>query len=135
VDARPPPGDEVQLLALLSDHPSLLATADANGLFSLLTDGRLRDMYSAALRGGALLELAPNYLPPASTKILLEGRYATAADPQRQLLEMITGLRAAQHQRRSDELLAQLQEAKRRGDQHQARLLWEQVAELKKTGR
>jgi DNA primase len=135
VSTTPPPDHEIDVLALLVDHPSLLATADANGLFSLLTDGRLRDMYSAALRGGALVEQAPVYLPPAATRTFLEGRYANAADPQRTLLEMIAGLRAAQHQRRSDELLGMILEAKRRGDQHQARLLWEQVAELKKTGR
>ena len=133
--STPPPGHEIDVLALLADHPSLLATADANGLFSLLTDARLRDMYSAALRGGTLVEIAPTYLPSQSTKNFLEGRYATAADPQRQLLEMIAGLRAAERQRRRDELLKGLGEARRRGDKHQERLLMEQAAELNKTGR
>lgn len=130
----PPPAEEIDVLALLADHPSLLATADANGLFSLLTDGRLRDMYSAALRGGALVELAPTYVP-ASTKTFLEGRYATASDPQRQLLSMIAGLTEADRQRRRNDLRVKLAEAQRRGDKHQERLLYEQVAELNKTGR
>lgn len=135
VNQSPAPTDEVDLLAMLADHPSLLPTADANGVFSLLTDERLRDMYSAALRGGALLELAPAHLPPSSTKTFLEGRYASATDPQRQLLDMIAGLRKAQQQRRGAELLRQLGEARRRGDQHQERLLHEQLTEHHKTGR
>jgi DNA primase len=131
----PPPIDEVDLLALLADHPSLLATADANGVFSLLTDARLRDMYSAALRGGTLLDLAPTHLPASSTKTFLEGRYASASDPQRQLLEQIANLRKAQHQRRGHDLERQLGEAKRRGDQHQARLLVDQLLEHHKASR
>jgi DNA primase len=131
----PPDGDELALLMLLSEHPSLLATADANGVFSLLTDARLRDMYSAALRGGALIELAPTHLPASSTKTFLEGRKRPSSDPERELLQMISGLRAAQHQRRRDELSRQLAEAKRRGDQHQARLLIDQLSEHHKASR
>ncbi|KAB2904216.1 MAG: DNA primase [Kofleriaceae bacterium] len=135
VPQGPPPKDEVDLLALLADHPSLLATADANGVFSLLTDARLRDMYSAALRGGSLLDLAPSQLPASSTKTFLEGRYASASDPQRQLLSMIDGLRTAQHSRRAMELRKLLADAQRRGDLHQVRLLMTQLDEHHKTGR
>ncbi len=131
----PAPTEEVDLLAMLADHPSLLATADANGVFSLLTDARLRDMYSAALRGGALLDLAPSHLPASSTKTFLEGRYASAPDPQRQLLSMIDGLRTAQHKRRAMELRKLLGDAQRRGDRHQERLLMTQLDEHHKTGR
>ena len=133
--AGPPPTSELDLLALLADHPSLLATADANGVFSLLTDARLRDMYSAALRGGTLMDLAPTHLPASSTKTFLEGRYASAPDPQRQLLSMIDGLRTAQQKRRAMELRTQLGEAQRRGDRHQERLLMTQLDEHHKTGR
>ena len=134
-DLPPPPTHEVDLLGLLADHPSLLATADANGVFSLLTDERLRDMYSAALRGGTLLELAPSYLPSSATRAFLEGRYSKTADPERHLLEMIANLRTNQRQRRREDLDRQLKEASRRGDQHQARLLIEQLTEHHKTGR
>ncbi len=133
--AAPPPTHEVDLLALLADHPSLLATADANGVFSLLTDERLRDMYSAALRGGSLMDLAPSHLPASSTKTFLEGRYASASDPERQLLQQIANLRIVQHASRGAELDRQLGEARRRGDQHQARLLVDQLLEHHKTGR
>jgi hypothetical protein len=135
VSTAPVPSDEVDLLALLADHPSLLATADANGVFSLLTDARLRDMYSAALRGGALLDLAPMHLPASSTKTFLEGRYASAPDPQRQLLSMIDGLRTRAQRLRGTELLKQLGEARRRGDRHQELLLMTQLDEHHKTGR
>jgi DNA primase len=135
VSAAPPPTEEVDLLALLADHPSLLATADANGVFSLLTDERLRDMYSAALRGGTLMDLAPTHLPASSTKTFLEGRYASAPDPQRQLLSMIDGLRTVQQKRRALELRKLLGEAQRRGDRHQEQLLKTQLDEHHKTGR
>jgi DNA primase len=130
-----PPTNEIELMALLADHPSLLATADANGVFSLLTDARLRDMYSAALRGGTLMDLAPTHLPASSTKTFLEGRYASVADPQNQLLQQIANLQSRQRQRRATELERLLKEASRRGDKHQERLLVVEILEHKKTGR
>ena len=127
--------DELAVIALLADHPRLLATAEANGLFSLLTDVRLRDMYSAALRGAALVELAPDALPPTAAKKVLEARYATAEQPERQLLGMLEGLRAARQARRSQELRRQLNDATRRGDQDEIRQLYAQLTEHQKIGR
>ena len=40
----PPPHAELQLIALLADHPSLLLNAEELSVRSLLTDPRLRDM-------------------------------------------------------------------------------------------
>ena len=127
--------DELAVIALLADHPRLLATAEANGLFSLLTDVRLRDMYSAALRGAALVELAPDALPPTAAKKVLEARYASAEHPERQLLGMLEGLRSARNSRRSQELRRQLNDATRRGDQDAIRQLYAQLTEHQKIGR
>lgn len=127
--------DELAVIALLADHPALLATAEANGLFSLLTDVRLRDMYSAALRGASLVELAPDALPLTAAKKVLEARYATAEHPERQLLGMLEGLRTARHLRRSSELRRQLHDATRRGAQDEIRQLHAQLTEHLKIGR
>ncbi len=127
--------DELEVIALLADHSHLLATAEANGLFSLLTDVRLRDMYSAALRGAALVELAPDALPLTAAKKVLEARYASAEHPERQLLGMLEGLRTARHQRRSRELQRQLHDASRRGAQDEIRQLYAQLTEHQKIGR
>ena len=131
----PPPTDELDLIGLLADHPQLLATAEANGLFSLLTDVRLRDMYSAALRGASLVELAPDALPPPAAKTILEARYAKAEHPDRQLLGMLDGLRAQHHARRALELRRKFQDATRRGALDEIRQLQVELTEHNKMGR
>ena len=59
VPALPVPMEELEVISLLADHPSLIATVEADKAFWLLTDARLRDMYSAARAGQSFLELAP----------------------------------------------------------------------------
>ena len=130
--------DELQVIALLADHPGLLPTAEANGLFSLLTDVRLRDMYSAALRGASLVELAPDALPSPAAKAILESRYASGAGaehPERQLLAMLDGLRTVRHLRRSQELRRLIHDATRRGAEDEIRQLHAQLTEHLKIGR
>jgi hypothetical protein len=116
----PPPTEELELIALLADHPSLQATAEQLGVFSLLTDGRLRDMYSAARTGRRLVELAPLSLPPASAELVLSAKYAAYPDPRQQLELMVAGFRR-KYASRLPELHRQLAEAKHRGDHELAR--------------
>lgn len=125
-----PPIEEVELLALLSDHPSLLATTDADKAFSLLTDGRLRDMYSAAQQGQSMLELAHAHLPQPTADLVLSGKYAAASDPRARLVALSEHLvrRAADVGLRS--LGQRLADAKRRGDHELERKL---VAEILST--
>ena len=52
--SRPAPSHELLTLAILADHPGLLEQAETRDLISLLTDSRLRDMYSAARAGEAM---------------------------------------------------------------------------------
>jgi hypothetical protein len=116
--------EEVELIALLADHPSLVATVEADKAFWLLTDARLRDMYSAAReRGQSLIELAPVQLPQPTAVILLSGKYAESKDPRAELLGQIQNL----ERRRGDVEVAQVQQgleqARRRGDTNKARLL------------
>jgi hypothetical protein len=92
-------------------------------------------MYSAALRGASLVELAPDALPLPAAKKVLEARYATAEQPERQLLGMLEGLRAARYLRRKLELGRRLQDATRRGAQDEIRQLHAELTEHLKIGR
>ncbi len=130
---KPPPTDELDLLALLADHPKLLDQAENLGVVSLLTDGRLRDMYSATLsQGTSLVELAPVHLPPAIAQVLLAGRYAPHADPAHLLSQMTANLRHRQDRLAHEDLLRRLADAKRRGDNQLAGQLATEVMKTRK---
>lgn len=119
-----PPTEEVELIALLADHRELIATAEADKAFWLLTDARLRDMYSAARDGGqSLVELAPVQLPQPIAVLVLSGKYADSKDPRAELLGQLANL----EHRRDDLEQAKLQQglasARRSGDTNKARIL------------
>jgi hypothetical protein len=122
----------VELIALLSDHPSLVASAEADKAFSLLTDARLRAMYSAAREGQSFLELAP-LLPPQTAKLVLSGKYVEAKNPRAQLVEMAENLSKRQQSTHVAELAKRLAEAKRQGDPALHRRL-AQLATAERTG-
>jgi len=127
----PPPVVEVELLALLADHPSLIASPDADKAFWLLTDDRLRAMYSAAREGQSLLERAPVELPSSVAQLVLSGKYSEAKDPSATLSAMISNLeqrkRGISSPRNAsaeiEETSRQMREAQRRGDRELARKL------------
>jgi hypothetical protein len=123
VPVAPPPMDELELISLLADHPALIATVEADKAFWLLTDGRLRDMYSAARDGHSFLELAPVRLPPTTAKHVLSGKYAPAKDPASSLAAMTRNLEARKLGAGLVELRNSLADAKRRGDHELARRL------------
>lgn len=122
----PPPMEELELVALLADHPALIATAEADKAFWLLTDARLRDMYSRARGGQSFLELAPVQLPPPLAKHVLSGKYASAKDPSASLAEATHNLQVRKEQLARMELTRHLADAKRRGDHDLARQLTQQ---------
>ncbi|MEM9494042.1 MAG: toprim domain-containing protein, partial [Myxococcota bacterium] len=112
---KPPPYFELQLLAILADHPQLLKTAEEHNVVSLLTDARLRDMYCAACQGSPMLAAAPDDIGPIAARHMLSGAYATMKDPNQGLLEVIASLRHPR--RRLAQLQRQADEARRRGDE------------------
>jgi len=119
-----PPIEEVEVIALLADHPSLVATAEADKAFWLLTDARLRDMYSAAREQGMpLIELAPVQLPQPTAVIILSGKYADAKDPRAELLGQLRNLEHRRAELEVAEVQQGLAQARRLGDSHKARLL------------
>jgi DNA primase len=123
----PPPMDELEVVMLLADHPVLIATAEADKAFWLLTDERLRAMYSAARDGQSFLELAPAQLPPPTAKHVLSGKYASAKDPPSSLAAMTRNLEARKVEAGRVELRKSLEDARRRGDHVLARNLAQQA--------
>ncbi|HEX3482737.1 MAG TPA: DNA primase [Kofleriaceae bacterium] len=119
----PPPTEELELIALLADQPALIATAEADKAFWLLTDARLRDMYSRAREGQSFLELAPVQLPPPLAKHVLSGKYADAKDPASTLAAMTRNLDARKTGVGLVNLKNSLVDARRRGDHDLARML------------
>ena len=117
----PPPTDEVEVIALLADHPSLIATAEADKAFWLLTDARLRAMYSAARDGQSFLDLVPSQLPTTTAEHVLSGKYSEAKDPRADLVAMTRNLDHRKVEVGLVEMKKQLVEAQRKGDRDLAR--------------
>ena len=119
-----PPTEEVEVIALLADHPSLVATVEADKAFWLLTDARLRDMYSAAReQGHSLIELVPVQLPQPTAVTILSGKYAEAKDPRAELMGLLRNLEHHRAKLEQAEVSRKLEQARRSGDGSKARLL------------
>ncbi|MDB4953603.1 MAG: primase [Myxococcales bacterium] len=125
--------DEVELIALLADHPELIASPEADKAFWLLTDGRLKAMYSAAREGKSLLESAPVELPLATAQHVLSGKYSDCKDPPGQLAAMARQLEQRKTKLDQNALKKSLVDAQRRGDRELARVL-AQLAEAERKG-
>jgi hypothetical protein len=122
-DGKPLNRDELDLVALLTDHPSLLPSAEEHGVLSLLTDERLRDMYSASLQAGALDVGLLSDSAPSFAELLLAGRFAQHQDPLRELERMVMGLRARDADLARKDLERRLADARRSGDRELERRL------------
>jgi DNA primase len=128
----PLPAHEIELLALVADHPTLLATPQANKAFSLLTDDRLRDMYSAARAGASLAVLAPDRLPPGRGRGDPRRKLRSVAQARSLLDAKVWELEIAAKKQRSLELDRQLADAKQRGDADAISRLVLEVMNLRK---
>ncbi len=127
---------EVELISLLTDHPTLIASPEADKAFWLLTDARLRDMYSAAREGQPFLRQVQSMaaqLPQPTIQQLLSGKYAEAKDPRGQLVAMTSDLEQRKTLLGYANLKKQLVDAQRRGDRDLARRL-AQLAEAERKG-
>jgi hypothetical protein len=132
VNKVPAPTTEIELMALFTDHPGLIASPDADKAFSLLTDGQLRDMYSAARGGTALTELVPQMLPEKIAQRLLSAKYATIENPKVQLNAMLQHLQHSSNEAGLAQLKLRMAEAHRRGDRELARQLAVEISNTRK---
>jgi DNA primase len=119
----PPPPLQLELLAILADHPSLLPFAEELGVGSLLTDARVRDMYSAAQAGGSIVDAAPPEISDIVAKVVFAGSYESVQDPRRTLTEAMRMLQRDAMDGELSELKRQIKDAERRGDTQLAREL------------
>src|SRR5262249_54740099 len=85
----PPPSAELKVFAILADHPDLLEDADQLGIRSLLTDSRLRDMYSRRLAGQSFLDAAPPDISALVAREVFSGAYAKVSNPRQTLHDAV----------------------------------------------
>jgi DNA primase len=123
VAAEPPPPLQLKLLAIIADHPSLLPYAEELGVRSLLTDARVRDMYSAAQAGGSIVDAAPPEISDIVAKVVFAGSYESVQDPRRTLTEAFRMLQRDVMDGELADLKRQIKDAERRGDTQLAREL------------
>ncbi len=131
VPEKDPPRHELDILAILADHPSLVQEAKALDVFSLLTDSRVRDMYSAACEGQPILHESNN-LSPSMARSMLGGKYATLESPTNTLQSMVATLTRAKQMQRLPELQREAQLARRRGDVERERTLVNEILTIRK---
>jgi hypothetical protein len=112
---------ELKVLAILADHPDLFDLAETLEIRSLLTDARLRDMYSAARLGGDMLSAAPPELSDIVAREVFAGSYAAVEDPRRTLEGALAQLRAGRVADEVADLQRRIKDAERRGDTAEAR--------------
>ena len=97
-----------------------------------MTDAVVRDMYSAALGGKALTDLAPQMLPEKAAQLVLSAKYAATENPKAQLTIMLNNLQHSQTKAGLVQLQIRMAEAQRRGDRELARQLASEINNARK---
>jgi DNA primase len=108
-----PPQWELEVIQLFTDHPSLIASPEADKAFWLLTDETLRAMYSAARDGQSVHEIAPLMLPESIAKTVMSGKYSDHKDPRAALAEMVRSLETRKKMLEQQSLQKKLADSKR----------------------
>jgi hypothetical protein len=125
--------EEVQVIALLADNSHLIATAEADKAFWLLTDERLRAMYSGARQGKSFSDLALELLPTPTAEYVLSGTYRDHKDALKALASQVQGLESRKTQLDHRTLSRSMSDAQRSGNRDKARLL-AQLAQAERQG-
>jgi DNA primase len=124
---------ELEIVAILADHPKLLTLADELDVFSLLTNAHLRDMYSAARQGQSLLSALPD--DDANQDIaahVFSGAHASLHDPAETLRTAVRQLEKVRNRARLDDLQKRAVEARRRGDDDEVRRLSLEIVTMRR---
>jgi DNA primase len=124
----PPPDRELKLLAILADHPDLMAVAEEMGVGSALTDVRLRSMYYAVLAGAmTFVDALPADIGSIVASEIFAERFKTVEDPRRTLANALANIRQGRGVRDITTLTEQIKDAQRRGDTALVRELMAQL--------
>jgi DNA primase len=121
--ASPPPPNELKLFGILADHPDLLPEADDLGIRSLLTDNRLRDMYSRRLAGQSFIDAAPADICDLVAQEVLSGAYARVANPRATLASVVRTLEREKLDQENVHISRAIKDAQRLGDTTRVREL------------
>jgi len=127
-----PSTEEMDLLGYLAEFPDLLPVAEELDVLSLLTDTRLRDMYSAASGGRPIWSSCPEISPEIAAHVL-SGAKRAAEKPERLLREAAGNLKTRREKEARQRLVRQLENAERRRDDELARELYARATELRRT--
>ena len=116
-----PPAKELKVIQLLWDHPELFDLADQLGVRSLLTDVRLRDMYSASHAGRPVHESVPADLMDVVTGSA--GEFKNIPDPASTLKDAVRSLERDHLQTQIRDIDRRFKDAVREGNSALAREL------------
>ncbi len=126
-----PPKLELEVIAILDDHPKLVEKADELNVFSFLTDTRLQDMYSALREGRPMLSESTDMSPDIAKRIL-KGDYASIESPENTLKKLVSKLVSRPERDTLPDLQRQAELARRRGDMETARTLVRKILTIRK---
>lgn len=135
------PQAELDVLAILSDHPHLVSRAEEAGLASLLTNDSLRATYRQAMQmqqaSGSidpvrLLEAAPAEVRDAVAREVMRGAYATVSDPTRALDDCLRTLRRRELEKQRREIQQELATVKAEGDLEAERKLARRMIDVER---
>lgn len=110
-------------MTLLADYPELIGSTEGDKAFWLLTDDRLRAMYSGARAGKSVADLAFEQLPPELVPHVLSRRYADHKDPAGELAKKVANLGSRKAEIERTKLMRGISDATRGGNRDKARLL------------
>ncbi|HEY1558948.1 MAG TPA: DNA primase [Kofleriaceae bacterium] len=113
--------DELQLIALLAEHPEVATSAEADSAFSLLTAPRLQAIYTAARAGQPVHELVMALPRSAYDLVMRKRRYADLKNPRAELAQLVQNLQLRKERIERAERTKRMHEAQRRGDRELAR--------------
>ncbi len=127
-----PPQGQVQLIALLVDHPDLIKLAEELNLSALLTDPTVRDLYDALLAEKPIYSAFPENLHPSVTRQLLADSFADIEKPGQCLRDMLQVLADQNIQTQLHDLQKKALDAKRRGDTDLERSLVTEILSIRR---
>lgn len=139
--AVPPQRDELNLLAILVDHPHLVIRAEGAELLSLLTNEGLRATYRAAMQlqqaSGQidpvkLLEATPAGLRDAVADAVMSGAFASVGDPTRALDDCLKALKRRRLKGQREQIQREMADARSEGDTELERTLAHRMIEVER---
>ncbi len=127
-----PPRYELELVALMHDHPKLCETAKAENLGQWITDERLKPLYEAIILGNPVVSAVTNELPSASINKIISGTFLDVEKPEESLKKIVNAIRNNTIRTKLKTLQLEANDARRVGDSERERALFREIINLRK---